>query len=129
MEPMSLASFGIGIGSSILGASLGMDQADQQRKETAEQVRRFQYVRDRTQSEATAVGMASGITEDSGSLTKYLADMSKEFGRQTNWMKEAGENRASATETSAYLGMMSNMAGSAFQFGQSNNWFQQPTIK
>jgi hypothetical protein len=128
MEPLSFASFGIGVGSSILGGALGFEQADQQRAETAEQVRRFNLLSRRTTSEATAAGNASGITSDSGSLTKYLAEMSAEFGRQADWMRAAGEQRADNTEMSALFGMAGDLGGSLFKFGASNNWFRKPTI-
>lgn len=129
MEGLSLASFGIGVGSSIAGGVLGFDQADQQRAETAEQVRRFNLLAHRTESLATAEGNASGITSDSGSLTKYLSDMTAEFGRQADWMKTTGEQRAENTEMSALFGMAGDLGGSLFKFGAANNWFRQPTIK
>lgn len=128
MDPISLTSLGVGVGSSILGMKLGFDQADQQRKETAEQVRRFQLVKTRTESEATALGNASGITSDSGSLTTYLGAMSKEFGRQMDWLRQAGNNRADATELSTMLGGATSFGSSLFSYGAANNWFRTPAI-
>jgi hypothetical protein len=128
MDPVSLTSLGLGVGSSILGMKFGFDQAAQQRKETAEQVRRFQLVKTRTESEATALGNASGITSDSGSLTKYLADMSKEFGKQMDWLRQSGEDRASATEMSSMLGGAANFGSSLFSYGSANNWFRTPAV-
>lgn len=129
MDPITLASLGIGVGSSILGMKFGFDQADQQRKETAENVRRFQLLKTRTESEATAMGNASGITSDSGSLTKYLGDMSAEFGKQMNWMRQAGNAKADSTEASALFGGLSSFGSSMFSYGASNNWFRSPSIK
>jgi hypothetical protein len=128
MDPLSLASLGVGVGSSILGAAFGFDQADAQRRETAEQVRRFSLLSSRTYSRAQAAGGASGMTADSGSLTKYLADMSSEFTKQIDWMHQAGNSRADATEFSALASGLSGFGQSIFKFGAANNWFQTPTV-
>lgn len=128
MEGLSIASFGLGAGSAILGAKYGFDQADQQRAETAEQVRRFNLIAQRTASEATALGNASGITGDSASLTTYLSAMQKEFSRQADWTKEAGDIRADNTEMSTLFGTAGDLGGSMFKTGAANNWFRQPSI-
>jgi hypothetical protein len=62
------------------------------RAETAERIRRFGLFAKRTESDGEAIGNASGITSDSGSLTKYLGEMGKEFSRQMDWMKRTGES-------------------------------------
>jgi hypothetical protein len=129
MDPLSIASFGIGVGSSILGAKFGFDQADQMQKETQEGLRRFFRTSAKTYSMAQAQGGASGITADSGSLTKYLADMSAEFTKQANWMQEAGDQRADATRISSLFNGLSSFGSSLFSFGQANNWYRSPTIK
>jgi hypothetical protein len=127
MDP-TIASLGIGVGSSILGAAFGFGQASQQRAETAEQVRRFLLLKRRTESETEALGNASGITSDSGSLTKYLSDMNAEFTKQASWMYQAGANKANATEISSLFGGMKDFGSSMFQYGSANNWFRKPTI-
>lgn len=129
MEPLSLASLGIGIGSSILGGVLGFGQADQMRKETEESIRRFKLIKDRTTSEADAMAGASGITSDSGSLTKYLADMHSEFGKEIDWMREAGNARADAMDMSSAFSSIGGIGSNLFSFGASNNWFRTPSIK
>lgn len=129
MEPLSIASLGIGVGSSILGAGLGFEQADQMRAETAERIRRFGLFAKRTESEGEAAGNASGITSDSGSLTKYLGEMGKEFSRQMDWMQKAGDQNADATEMGAIFGAAGGLGSNLFQFGAANNWFRSPTIK
>lgn len=129
MEPLSMASLGIGVGSSILGASLSFDQADQMRADTAERVRRFGLFAKRTQSEAEAMGNASGVTSDSGSLTKYLGEMGKEFSRQTDWMRETGDRQADMTEMAGLFGAAGGLGSNLFQFGAANNWFRSPTIR
>jgi hypothetical protein len=80
-------------------------------------------------SHGASAGGASGITADSGSLTKYLADMSAEFTRQANWMQEAGDQRADATRISSLFNGISSFGSSLFSYGQANNWFRSPTIK
>lgn len=128
MEPLSIASLGVGVGSSILGGVYGFNQADQQRAETAEQVRRFNVLARRTSSEAEALGNASGVTSDSGSLTTYLSAMQKEFSRQADWMQKAGDTRAENTDMSTLFGMAGDLGGSMFKFGAANNWFKKPTV-
>jgi hypothetical protein len=75
------------------------------------------------------MGNASGITSDSGSLTKYLGEMGKEFSRQMDWMRDAGERQADMTEMSALFGAAGGLGSNLFQFGAANNWFRSPTIK
>lgn len=129
MDPISLAAFGIGLASSVAGAAFGFDQADQQRAQTREQLRRFTLAANRTKSLAAAQAGASGIEGDSASLTKYMADMSAEFSRQSDWMQQAGDRQASATEFSSIFHGLSNFGSSVFGFGQANNWFKTPAIK
>lgn len=129
MEPFSLAAFGIGLGSSILGAKFGFDQADLMRQETAEQVRRFTMYARHQEGAATAAGAESGITSDSHSLTKYLSDMTAEFTRQADWMKQSGNRAADLQDSSTLFNALSSFGGSLFSYGQSNSWFRSPTIR
>lgn len=130
MDPfsLSLGSLGLGVGSSILGSVFGMNQAGAQSDETSESIRRFMRYRNKTMSTADASAGASGITPDSASLTKYMADMSNEFTKQIDWMKESGDRRSDSTEFSTLFDSLSNFGGAATRFGKMNNWFQSPTI-
>lgn len=125
MEYAALFSLGM----SALGAKFGFDQADEQRQETAETIRRYGVQRRRTVSEGAAMGNASGITSDSGSLRTYLDAMNSEMLKQSGSIQRAGDMKADATQFSSMMGMGSNFGGSVFKFGASNDWFHSPSVQ
>lgn len=108
---------GTGLGSSILGLSLGFDQSAQMRAETAEQVRRFSVQAKHQESLAAAEGNASGITSDSGSLTTYLNGMAGEFTKQMDWMKRAGDTKAENFDEANEYKFIGSFASSVFSAG------------
>lgn len=115
----------------VLGAAFsflsGDNKANLQRQQTDEQVRRFQDRNAQTQGQATAAGYASGTTGQ-GSLSMYLNDMSTEFRRQSDWMRQAGYAQADATQSASTFGLASDIGGSLFKFGASQNWFKSPGV-
>lgn len=124
MIPLAAGALAIGIfkgASDIFG---GFGKADAMRRETAEQVRRFTRQGERTISTATALGAASGVTADSGSVTTYINDMTTEFTKQLDWMKQAGAAGANASELSGLFNGISDVGGSIFQYGKLNNWYR-----
>lgn len=130
MEPLSMAALGVGALSAGLDIFGGFGKADRIRAETAEMVRRFTMKSEKTISEAGALGGgASGVTSDSGSLTKTLSDMTAEFRRQADWMRQAGEAGASASEMSGLFSGLGDLGGSVFKFGAANNWFREPSVR
>jgi hypothetical protein len=116
----------LGLGALNAGLDIfgGFGRAARIRAETAEAVRRFTMKGEKTISEATAAGAASGITADSESLTKTLTDMSTELKRQADWMRAAGSSQANAAALSGGLEGAESLFGSVFRFGQSRNWFR-----
>lgn len=127
MEPITIGMAALSLYGAASSYFAGQDAAAAKRKETAEMARRLMRRNNETLSTATALGAASGITSDSKSLTAYLTDMSAEFRRQADWMKQAGEAGASAIELQSQYGAASNLGSSIFQFGAANNWFKTPT--
>lgn len=117
-------SFGLGLASAGASWWLGEQQADQQRADSAEQLRRFRLQHQQVLGEATARGGASGIEFSSEGLQGYLSAMQTEFGRQEQWMRQAGERQADATETAAKFGFLTGAAGSFNQYGAANNWWR-----
>lgn len=126
MIPFAAASFGLGLAGAGASWWLGEKAADQQRADSAEQVRRFRAQHAQVLGETTARGAASGIEFESQGLQRYLSDMSTEFARQEEWMRRAGERQAAATSLGAKLGFLTGAAGSFNQFAAANNWWQAP---
>ncbi|SRR6266540_1166542 len=100
------------------------DQASQQRAETAESLRRFEEESKRRLSTARAAGAASGIEFESGSIQDSLAKMSAEFGRQAEWIRTAGDRKASSTEMAGNFGLVGDLGGALFGYGNANNWWR-----
>lgn len=124
MEYAALFSLGM----SAISAKYGFDQASEQRRETAETIRRLGVVRRQTVSENEGLGNASGITSDSGSLTTYLNAMNSEMLKQSGAIESAGNARADASEFSSLTGAGSNFGGTVFKFGAANSWLHSPSI-
>lgn len=84
---------------------------------------------DRSISEATALGVASGITEDSNSLKAYVDSMTKEARREEDYTIQNGETAAGASKLAGMFGAAGDLGAGIFSFGAANNWFKTPTIK
>ncbi len=126
----------LGAGASFWGnlqqAGLLREAANLQRQTTDEEVRRFEAQKNQTIGTATAIGAASGVEFQSGSLQKYLSDMAEEFRKQTDWMKAAGYEKAANLERSADIAtvaapfkLFGDVGASLFRFGESQNWWQK----
>jgi hypothetical protein len=124
MSALFAAQLGVGLASAGASWWLGNKQADQQRAETREQLRRFRLQHQATLGEAQARGAASGIEFESQGLQRDLSDMETEFGRQEKWMLDAGMAQAQATETAAKFSFLTGGAGSFFDFAKNNNWWR-----
>jgi hypothetical protein len=117
----SLGLSAIEAGASFLGRQ---EQARQMRRETDEEVRRFQRQADFRLGAARAAGAASGIEFESRSLQDYLGDMTSEFQRQAQWMRDAGYRKAAGVDQASTFGLVSDLGGSMFSFGAANNWWR-----
>lgn len=120
------------LGASAVGAAAryfgGQDSARLMRRETDEEVRRFQLEAGRRVSTARAEGAASGVAFDSNSLQTYLADMSAEFEREAQWMRDSGYARARGVDQASTVGLVGDLGGAMFQYGAANNWWRKPSV-
>ncbi len=121
-----MVALGLGALKSGLDIFGGFQRADRMRRETDEMIRRFTLQGNRAVGKAQAAGAASGVEYDSGSLTAYLTNMTSEFRKQVDWMRQAGEAGASASELSGVFGGLGDLGGSIFNFGAANKWFRSP---
>lgn len=120
----------LAIGAVSAGAQLwsGFGAAGAKKAQVREQTRRMDLERQKTVSEATALGVASGITSDSASLQTYLASMNEEFKRQIDTFRRSGFQDAEAMRTSAVLGAGTTLASSLFSYGAATKWGQAPAL-
>lgn len=119
------AQLGMGLLNAASSRRLARRQAELQRMETDEAVRRFRAEGTTRISAARAFGAASGIEVDSSSLVGHLTRMTTEFEREARWMREAGYAGARLTEQGADARFIGDLGGSLFQFGAANNWWQK----
>lgn len=129
MDPISIAVLGLTVAKGVSSLLSGQEAARQKRAETTEAVRRLRLDQSRTLGQAQAVGAASGVEFSSASTQTYLASMSAEFKREADWMTRAGSAQASAASNAAGFNLATDLGAGLFQFGASNNWFREPTIK
>lgn len=122
--PLFAAAAGIQAASSVGSWWLSRDRARLQRRETDEQLRRFNAEAEQRLGMARAAGAASGVEFESESLQNYLDSMSTEFRRQAEWMRRAGYRGARITEQAGNFGLVSDLGSSMIRFGQSNNWWR-----
>lgn len=101
----------------------GSKQADVIRSEGAEAGRRLRLEHQRTLGEATARVGASGFETDSESMTKFLADMSKEFQTQEDFLRSSVGKTADATDMSSLFTGLTGIGSSIFSFGKMSNWW------
>ena len=123
MNPFFAAQLGIGLASAGASWWLGNQQAERQRDETEEKVRRMHLQNQQTLGKATAAGAASGFAFGSAGLQKYLTDMQAEFGKQENWALNAGMAEADATEQAAKWSFVTGAGRSGFDFAKNNNYW------
>lgn len=120
------AGLAIQAGSALNSYFNAQGQAREQRRETAEQLRRTRAEHARTLGVASARAAASGVEYESGSIQKLLSDMTTEFWRQEEWMRNRGATSADITSQASRYGLVSDLGQSLFSFGQSNNWWRAP---
>jgi hypothetical protein len=127
MDPFTLS-----LGVSAAGAAASwwnrQQQADAQRDELEEALRRARAEKERVLGETRARGAASGVEFESASLQRYVGDMSAEFDRRIEWLRSSGMRAASLTGRAANMGLVTDLGGSLFQYGQSNNWWKKPAV-
>ncbi len=105
-------------------------QAEAQQMEGAEQLRRMRAEHAATLGRGTAAAGASGVEGDStSSLSRYLADMQKEFTYQENWAQQALDAGVSATKMAGTWTAMSDFGAGLYQYGQASNWGRAPAMK
>jgi hypothetical protein len=100
------------------------DQARLMRRETDEQVRRFEAGAEQRIGMARAAGAASGIEFESRSLQDHLGAMTEEFRRQAQWMREPGYRQARGTDQASTFGLIGDLGGAMLGFGAANNWWR-----
>lgn len=122
MDPATLAVLStatkvIGTGASLYGAyssyEAGKDAAKDSKQETAENIRRAQAQNRAALAETRARLAAQGL-QFSGTPGRYMDEMQKEQGRQIDWTRRAGSNRARALRDqgkSDALGSLTGIAG------------------
>lgn len=99
-------------------------EAREQRRETAEEVRRMRAQHQATLGVARARAGASGVESDSGSIRKYLDDMAFELWSQEEWLRNSGARSANITSQASRYGLVSDLGQSLFSYGQANNWWR-----
>lgn len=123
----SVAAAGLGAYGAVGKFLGGQESASMQRAQTREQLRRLEGEFLQRRGQAEAIGSGSGFEYSSESLQRHLTGMTDEFRRQADYLRATGYARARATERSSVLGLFGDLGTTLFQFGQSNNWFQDPT--
>lgn len=127
MDPMTVTA--VAAGSRILGgvsAYFGKrEQARRLRAETDEILRRRKLAQAQTLGTAKAVGGGSGFEFESEGLQKYYADMAAEFARMNEWTRSAGYRQANDLAGAGKFGLLGDIGGALFSFGQANNWWQE----
>jgi hypothetical protein len=119
-------ALGVGVAGAAASWWNRRDQADLQRAETREAVRRFERDAARTVGLARARGAASGVEFESRSLQDHLSAMTEEFRRQAQWMRESGYRGAATTDRAAGFGLVADLGSSLIGFGNANNWWRRP---
>ncbi len=125
MDPFGI-SLGLGMASAASSWWLRQQQAERQRAETDEALRRTRLQHQVVVGEATARAAASGVEVGGSSMGRYLQAMTDEFGRQERWLELSGHRQADATSLSANLGAFGDLGGSLFGYAQNNNWWKTP---
>ncbi len=109
---------------------IARENADRQRMESEEAVRRLTKRQEQSESQAKAMAAASGV-QVSGSIEDYLDIMQKTNKSEADWLKKSGlsaasimqregELQADMTRTQGRIGMANTFLASANQ----GNWFQ-----
>lgn len=124
MFPFAAAAAGVGIAGSAASWWLGNKAVDAQRDTAMEEERRREKERAYVLGEAKARGAASGVEFESGSIQRYLADMTTEFGRQHQWAVDQADRGASIGKDANLLGAATGIGSSLFGYGKASNWFQ-----
>jgi len=121
----ALAGGAIGAGA---GWLFGSEAADAKKKAALEQARRADAGNQLRLGEGSALAGASGVESGQGSLQLHLNNMAAEFKRQNDWNVKQAEQGADLSGLSNDFNAYSNLGGSLFKFGQSNNWWQSPPV-
>jgi hypothetical protein len=113
----------VSVAGSVANMIGGQKQADVIRDQGAEAGRRLRLEHERTLGEATARIGASGFETTSESMTKYLADMTKEFQTQEDFLRKNTDRMADATSMSSLFTGLTGIGSSIFSFGKMSNWW------
>jgi hypothetical protein len=109
-----ILSAGLGIANGLFSLGAAGRAADRRRAAVMETARRLRLTHERTLSETTALGAASGVTMDSAGLQTYLTTMADEFRRQQQFALRAGIDEVNSMEEAAGWNAFGDIAGSMF---------------
>jgi hypothetical protein len=126
MEPLSIAALGLSAFGSLSKYYGSQEQAGRLRSQTEEQIRRMRLGQEQQLGQAAAAGAGSGVEFESASLQQHLGAMQAEFTRQRDWLAKTGGQQASDISSAGELGLIGDLGGSLFSFGQANNWWRKP---
>jgi len=123
------AAVGVGLAAGVVGGAMSFfgreEQARRIRAQANEADRRMKAQQEQQLGLTTAAAGASGYEiQDSSGLQQHLSAMSQEFTRQRDFAMRAARQQASDVTGAAGFGLLSDLGGSLFKFGQANNWWR-----
>jgi len=99
---------------------IGGMNADAQRAETGEELRRMGKQHRFTEGAARATAAASGFSQRKGdSQASYISSMISEHARQREWTRKSGESKAKILEQGGELAYQQSKAEATGLFGQA----------
>ncbi len=100
------------------------EQAQQQKLELIEKVRRMKAAQKQVMGTAVSRAAGSGVEFDSQGIQTFLGAMQSEFDKQLDWVRRSGGKSMSSTQQEGSWNFASDLGSSMFRFGESNNWWR-----
>lgn len=114
---------------SLFSSHMGMQQAQQLRRDAIERNRRELLQNAQLLGRTRAAAAASGAEFGSESIQKYLTDMAEELRRQSEWAMKSARRQADSLEFQSIFGGFAGL-NTAFQnYGAANNWWRDEREK